>query len=432
MLVVRTPAAGLMTAIIACLVSTTASPAGHAGVGSASSSNPTTSTTIASATTTTATTVVPTTVVPTTVVRPPDHVVPTTVVPAAPPPATQIAGTPVGLQPWVDLPLLTAMAPQPGTAASYLTSQSGEVWRFVEGAPPQLVLDLTGVVSPYVNASERGLLGIAFNPVDGRLFVSYTDGNIDSHVVSYAVAADGRPDPTSALEVIFVDQPGLGHKGGGLAFEPNGTLLLALGDGGASNGRDAQDMTKLLGGIVRIVPRAGAAGYEIPTDNPYIGQPSIPPEIWAKGLRNPWGFCRDTPTGNLWLADVGNHTMEEVDRLGPGIAGANFGWPFVEGTDVRRSGAPANIVAPVHAYRHDEVGPAAIGGCVYRGTAIPALAGSYLFGDLSGPLFAVGAADEVVRLAPAADGIVTGFGTRPDGEMVVLTLDAGAMLLVPG
>jgi Glucose / Sorbosone dehydrogenase len=338
----------------------------------------------------------------------------------------------VTLQPWVDLPLLTAMAAQPGTTASYLTSQSGEVWRVVDGTAPELVLDLTAVVSPYVNGSERGLLGIAFNPVDGRMFLSYTDGNIDSHVVSYAVDAAGRPDPATALEVIFVDQPGLGHKGGSLVFEPNGTLYVALGDGGASNGQDAQDMTKLLGGIVRIVPRRGAAGYEVPADNPYVADPAVLPEIWAKGLRNPWGFCRDAPTGNLWLADVGNNTMEEIDRLAPGVAGANFGWPFLEGTDVRRDGAPPGAIPPVHAYRHDEIGPAAIGGCVYRGTAIPALAGAYVFGDLTGALFAIGAGDEVVRLAPAAGGILTGFGTRPDGEMVVLTLRAGAVRLVPG
>jgi glucose/arabinose dehydrogenase len=358
--------------------------------------------------------------------------VPATTVADPPPPADQVRGQAVTLEPWVDLPLLTSMATRPADGVAYLTSQRGEVWRALDGSEPELVLDLDGVVSPYEPGSERGLLGMAFGPTDDRLYLSYTDDQIDSHVVSYALDDAGHPVPESVVEVLFVDQPGLGHKGGGLVVDPDGTLYVTFGDGGASNGRDAQDMATMLGGIVRIVPRGSSPGYDVPPDNPFVGVAGAPPELWSKGLRNPWGFCRDEATGALWLGDVGNNTMEEINRLDAGHGGANFGWPHWEGTEAMRSGGPADAVPPVHAYRHDEVGPAVIGGCVYRGTALAGLRGAYLFGDLSGPLFAVVAGDEVVELEPRVPGVITGFGTFADGEMAVLTLQDGAFRIVPG
>jgi glucose/arabinose dehydrogenase len=375
---------------------------------------------------------------PSTSVHPPDTAAPTSVpasattLPADPPPANQLAGVQLTQEPFVDLPLLVAMATRPIDGQPYFASQSGEIWRVVAGKEPELVLDLSPVVSPYENGSERGLLGIEFNPADGRLFVYYTDANIDSHLVSYAIGRDGRPDPASAREVLFVEQPGLGHKGGGIAFEPDGTLYLALGDGGGSNGRDAQDHTKLHGAILRIRPRPHRPGYIIPPDNPYVGDPSVRPEIWAKGLRNPWGFWRDPATGDLWTADVGDHAMEEIDRLAAGDAGRNLGWYYIEGTHVNHHGAPADVLPPVYAYSHDDVGPAAIGGRVYRGHRIPQLRGAYLFADMSGPILAIGAGGEAVRLDLHRTGIVTGFGTLADGELIVLTLSEGAHRLTPG
>ena len=137
-----------------------------------------------------------------------------------------------------------------------------------------------------------------------------------------------------------MDQPGLGHKGGGMVFLPDGSLLINLGDGGASDGRDAQDYTKVLGGQIRIVPDADGDGYDIPADNPYVGNTNgWPPEIWSKGLRNPWGISIDEPTGDLWFADVGNSTMEEVNCVPAMQAGSNFGWYFMEGTTVKYDGA---------------------------------------------------------------------------------------------
>ena len=352
---------------------------------------------------------------------------------AAPPPAAPFRALALRLEPVADIDLATAMAHRDGDPALYVTTQDGKVWRLVAGAEPELVLDIGDVVSPYESGSERGLLGLAFDPADGRMFVYYTDARIDSHRRTRPRwGSRDRSIRVRNREVLFVEQPGLGHKGGGMAFAADGHLYVAMGDGGASSGRDAQDYELLLGAILRIDPRADGPGYDVPPDNPYVGQEGKRAELWAKGLRNPWGFSIDAATGDLWTADVGNHTMEEIDRAPTGVGGLNFGWYYVEGTEVMNRGAPADAVPPVYAYRHDEVGPAAIGGRVYRGAAIPDLAGAYLFADMSGPVFAIGASDETVRLDLSGRGIVSGFGTDASGEVYLLTLGAGVLKLVPG
>ena len=153
--------------------------------------------------------------------------------------------------------------------------------------------------------------------------------------------------------MIDIAEPGAGHKGGGINITDDGTLYLAVGDGGGSRGRDAQDMTKTLGAILRIVPSTTGPGYTVPDDNPFVGDSTKAPEIFAKGLRNPWGFWRDPVTDELWISDVGEDTVEELNRIPDTQTGANFGWYFVEGDHVRYQGAPADIVAPLFTYRHD-------------------------------------------------------------------------------
>ena len=352
--------------------------------------------------------------------------------PVAPPPnEAQLQTASVALQKFVELPLLTSVVQHPDRSL-WFTSQTGEVWKMVEGGQPEIVLDLTAETAPWAEGSERGMLGIGFNPVDGRLFLYFNDPASNSHLVSYALGADGKPDPTSRWEVLFVEQPGIGHKGGGIVFDENGVMMLALGDGGGSRGRDAQDYSKLLGGIIRIIPRTGGPGYDIPGDNPFIGQEGIAPELWAKGLRNPWGFCRDAATGDMWITDVGEDTIEEVNHMPAGTAGMNFGWWQMEGSNVRDEPTAQPNQLPVWEYRHDEFGPASIGGCVYRGSAIPALNGAYLFSDMSGPMFAIGEGYVPVRLQlPEQGRIVTAVKMGIDGEPIVLTLQNGAYRLVP-
>lgn len=356
-------------------------------------------------------------------------------VPPAPLPAmAQLDTVSAGLVPipgTEQLKLLTSVALRPSDGSLYFGLQDGKVARLGADGLIETVLDISAVTSPYENGSERGLLGLGISPADERLFVYFTDPNTDSHLYSYAIDAAGRPDPASALDVLFVDQPGLGHKGGGVAFLPDGTLLLSLGDGGGSNGRDAQDYTKLLGGIVRIRPKVGAPGYDVPPDNPYVGNTEGRlPEIWAKGIRNPWGFSIDAPTGDLWFGDVGNESQEEVNRVAATTPGLNFGWYFIEGTQVNHDGAPPDAVGPVFAYGHGDLGVCVIGGSVYRGAAIPALNGAYVFADLTGSIYALSADGQANRIGGHSN-VISGWGVDAAGELIMLSLRDGAFRLAP-
>jgi glucose/arabinose dehydrogenase len=375
--------------------------------------------------------IAPTTAAATTAsVAPTTAAVPTTVA-APPPPVEQLAGIKLAVQPFSDVEKVTGFEVDPATSTIYVSSQTGQVYTVANDGSKTLALDISSAVPPYDQGSERGLLGIGFSPVDGRMFVFYTDLDNNAHLVSYAMTPDGVADPASQWAVIDVPSTGFGHKGGGMSFDGS-ILYLGLGDGGGTNGRDAQNYGSLLGSIIRIVPRTTGPGYDFPDDNPYLNDPSKRPELWAKGLREPWGFWRDPITGDLWMADVGNHTMEEVDRMTPDQKGLNFGWSFIEGTQVNHPGAPADVTPPLFAYRHEDVGPAAIGGRVYRGTAIPALDGSYVFADMAGTLFGVGAGDQTTELSLHVSGAVTGFGIGPDGELYVTTHAQGVKKLVPG
>jgi len=356
---------------------------------------------------------------------------------AAPPDAAALAQVRLAAVPYAlqDVTDITGMAWRPDDPAQYFITQFGSIWRVVDGQrSPTPVLDLDGVVNADGPGSERGLLGIAFDPLDtSRMYLYYTAASDGAtNVVSYVVGPDGVGDPASRREVLLYPQPGLGHKGGHLEFDPAGNLLVSLGDGGGSNGRDAQDMSKLLGSIIRITPNRDAPGYTVPPDNPFVGQPGVAPEIWAKGLRNPWRFSLDEATGDLWVSDVGNSELEEINVVPAGQKGLNFGWYYQEGTR-RQSSDPVPpdraLTPPVFEYSHD-IGPAVIGGHVYRGSAIPGLQGAYLFSDLGGTTWARGA-DQVVQLPIELDGSVTAFGELPDGELLVLTLFDGVFRLVP-
>ena len=167
-----------------------------------------------------------------------------------------------------------------------------------------------------------------------------------------------------------------------------------------------------------------------PPDNPYVGNTEGKlQEIWAKGLRNPWGFHYDAPTGDLWLGDVGNNDFEEFNTFpSTGGGGYNFGWPYIEGNNVRQQGAPADARAPLFAYPHS-VGVAVIGGFPYRGSAIPALQGAYLFADMTGAIYAY-AEGEMHRIT-AHNAVITAWGRDINGEPIMLAQRNGVYRLVP-
>lgn len=355
---------------------------------------------------------------------------------AAPPPVDPLPAVAAleqvrfGFEPVAEFEWPVGMASRPGDPGLYVIGQLGEVWRIVDGqVQPDLVLDLRQSTSvTQAASSERGLLGIAFSPVDGRMVVDYTDTDGNSRIASWVVT-DGRADPASEWQILTADQPGLGHNGGGLAFAPNGDLYIGFGDGGGSNGADARDMTNFMGTIVRVTPRTDGPGYDIPADNPFIGQDGVLPEIYAFGMRNPWRLSYDDPTGDVWFGDVGNDTIEEVDRIPAGESGQDFGWFHLEGTRINRGDPPPGAVPPVFEWGRDK-GVAAIGGHVYRGTALPGLRGSYVFGDLTGQMWFHGA-DGTVEHDTDLAGLVA-FGEDTAGELYLLSIYGDVVRLVPG
>jgi glucose/arabinose dehydrogenase len=266
-------------------------------------------------------------------------------------------------------------------------------------------LDVSALLPP-APLSERGLLGLAFAPdyaSSGRFYISYTNTNGDSVISRYLRSgadplqadASTRFDLMFAPNERFIQQPYDNHKGGNLAFGPDGDLYVAFGDGGAGNDPQnrAQDPGLLLGKMLRIdvgVPDNDPVGYAVPADNPFVGQSGVRPEIWALGLRNPWRWSFDTAgsggTGALFIGDVGQNAWEEVDYQPPTRGGRNYGWRVFEGLQSNIPAPPpwsSPLSDPIWSYSHAE-GAAVIGGFVYRGTALgAAYRGRYFFADNS-------------------------------------------------
>ncbi len=348
------------------------------------------------------------------------------------PPTLQLESVDFRFEQAIDIGRLTGMVWNGQEDAYFAIAQTGTVYRIDrELTDFEVTLDLTAETSEIEGGSELGMLGIAFDPRDGRMFLYLTDRSNDTNVISMAMR-DGAPDPATRRQVLFIEQPGLGHKAGDLQFDAAGNLFVAVGDGGGSQGRDAQDGSKLLGKILRIVPRLDGDGYDIPTDNPFVDRPDISDEIWAMGLRNPWQFHLDEPTGDMYIGDVGESDVEEIDLIPAGTSGQNFGWYWYEGsTDRQIGGQPAGVefTDPIHEYQHT-LGPAVIGGRIYYGSQLPELRGAYVFADMTGPMFAMGA-DGVVRLDTNGSGVVTSFLESPEGEFLVTTLTEGVLRILP-
>ena len=264
----------------------------------------------------------------------------------------------------------------------------------------KVFLDIRKRVQYADNMNEEGLLGIAFHPKykeNGHFYVYYvTKEQEHTIVVSRFTVSKNDPnkaDPASELELLRVQQPYWNHKGGTLAFGPDGMLHIALGDGGAGNDphENGQSVDTLLGKLLRINVDAKDPGkeYAIPKDNPFAGKKDARGEIFAYGFRNPWRFSFDKATGLLWCADVGQNLWEEINLVN---LGGNYGWNYREG--LHPFGAkvpPANVKTadPIWEYDH-QVGKSITGGHVYRGDRVKGLVGKYLYADyVSGKLWAL-------------------------------------------
>jgi len=316
-----------------------------------------------------------------------------------------------------------------------VASQDGRAWVLDPGDPGSAgrapLVDLRDRV---LSGGERGLLGIAVHPRfpdDRRFFVHYTDLDGGTVVSSLEANAEGSAlDPASERRILEVEQPYANHNGGAVAFGPDGYLYVSLGDGGSGGDPhgNGQSLDTLLGKILRLdVDVAGGDAYAIPTGNPWAGGGGRP-EIWHTGLRNPWRLSFDRETGDLWIGDVGQGALEEVDVARSAEGGRNFGWNVMEGRHCFRSDGcdRTGLVEPVAEYDHS-VGCTVIGGFVYRGAEYPLLRGGYLFADYcSGRIWAITAAGdgfrEPVEVGRAGAGLAA-FGEDAAGELYLANLD---------
>jgi glucose/arabinose dehydrogenase len=317
-----------------------------------------------------------------------------------PTPSATIQATPPPFPPAIGLesvfsgfeaPVYLAHAGEQGDGASrlFVVEKAGRIRLIKAGTvQPQPFLDISERVGS--QGSEQGLLSVAFPPDyagSGDLYVDYTDQQGNTVVARYQLLA-GNPDqadPNSEQKILQIEQPAANHNGGQLQFGPDGYLYVGMGDGGAAGDPwgNAQKPGALLGKLLRINV-TDATTYTVPASNPLLGQSGARPEIWALGLRNPWRFSFDQGTGDLYIADVGQNTYEEIDfqpANSPG--GQNYGWNIMEGEHCfqPQTGCDTGgLVLPVTEYDHGQ-GCSVTGGYVYRGTRYPELSGTYFFGD---------------------------------------------------
>ncbi|GMU41780.1 MAG: hypothetical protein AMXMBFR23_26460 [Chloroflexota bacterium] len=313
-----------------------------------------------------------------------------------------------------------------------VAEQGGTVWLADDEGERALLLDLAGVVD---DERGEGLLSVALDPeyeANGHVWAFYfADDPMRSDLVRYTVRG-GPADPSSALVVLSVAQPGYNQNGGAIRFADDGTLVLSLGDGSASTDpfEQGQDTTTLLATVVRLDVSAASEDepYRVPPDNPFVHDARVRPEIFAYGFRNPFRMDIDPATGAVWLGDVGASTTEEVNRIVPG---GNYGWSVVEGdrcldaTDCDRTG----LIPPVATYSHTDDTCAVIGGVVYRGEAIEALDGHYLYADMcSGTIFALDTDDGATPVEVGeSEGVPVTFGRDADGEVLVADYAGGGI-----
>jgi glucose/arabinose dehydrogenase/plastocyanin len=315
-------------------------------------------------------------------------------------------------------------APDDGSNRLFVYDQVGLVHVITEAGKLEApLLDVRDRLVVFRNYDERGLLGLASHPnfAQNPLVYTYTSeptgaeadfspalnpGSTNNHqsvVAEWRInsANTNQVDLASRREILRIDQPQGNHNGGALRFGPDGYLYISLGDGGSADdegnghiqGGNGQELNNVYGTLLRIDvnARTSANGqYGVPSDNPFVGQEGLD-EIYAYGFRNPYTFSFDRLTGELYVADVGQNQVEEVNRV---FKGGNYGWPIKEGafffdgngtnagfiTRIPVRDVPSNLVDPIAQYDHDD-GLAIVGGFVYRGAKIPGLLGRYVAGD---------------------------------------------------
>lgn len=333
--------------------------------------------------------------------------------------------------------------PKDGSGRMFIVEQLGRV-RIIQNGKLLVAafLDLQDKIVPMNDRySERGLLGIAFHPdfkSNKKFYVYYSSpsghsGSNHKSVIAEYKESVGNPNlAESSGRIVFeIEEPEANHNGGHMAFGHDGYLYVGLGDGGGAGDEhgelgNGQNLQTLLGKIIRIDVNT-SIGYNVPADNPFIGK-NARPEIWAYGLRNPWKFSFDRVNGRLFCADVGQDKYEEVDLI---EKGKNYGWRIMEGLHCYNPSNNCNqsgLTKPIYEYDH-QTGISIIGGYVYRGKAIPDLMGKYIFGDWTGPVFAlekeagIYTVTQLSLMGKPKDTRILSFGEDEIGELYLLTSD---------
>ena len=350
-----------------------------------------------------------------------------------------------------ELELVADGLPQP-TAITHAGDGTNRLFVVLQGGQIMIVEDAQVLTEPFLDirdlistGGERGLLDVAFHPdyaQNGILFVNYTDTQGDTVVARYQLSDNpNQADPDSGRVVLTVEQPRSNHNGGQTRFGPDGYLYIALGDGGGGGDpfENGQDLTTLLGALLRIDVDT-TEPYAIPADNPFVSDPDARDEIWAYGLRNPWRFSFDRETGDLWIADVGQGNWEEINLQPAGSAGGeNYGWNVMEGTHCFPPGANCDadsLVLPVLEYANADGHCSVTGGYRYRGEALANLQGAFVFGDYcSGTIWAASEdsdGDWISEVLLETGFRIATFGEDEAGELYVADHGGGAIYRLVG
>ncbi len=329
-----------------------------------------------------------------------------------------------------------------GSGRLFFVQQNGLVRIFRNGAlVAQPFLDIRNKTRA---DGERGLLGIAFPPgfaQKQRFYADYTDLNGNTVIAQYRVSGTNPDvaDTTSEIALLNITQPFANHNGGQVRFGPDGYLYIGMGDGGSGGDplNNGQGRGTLLGKLLRIDVESDPGHARIPPDNPFVNTAGTRPEIWALGLRNPWRFTFDRVTHDLWIADVGQDTYEEVDfQPASSHGGENYGWNRMEGMHCYIAGCSTQgLTLPMAEYTHASGGCSVTGGFVYRGRVSPGLRGTYLYGDYcSGRIWGLERQGPawVNRLLLSSGFGITTFGEDSAGEVYVANAANGTIHHIVG
>ena len=334
----------------------------------------------------------------------------------------------------------------------YVTSPPGDSRLFIVEQPGRIrILDngqllatpFLDIASRVSSGGERGMLSVAFHPqyaTNGFFYVYFTGTGGEIRIERFTRTNASQANAASAKVILTVAHPRSNHNGGLATFGPDGMLYLGLGDGGGGGDPDlnGQNQTTLLGKLLRIDVNSGDP-YAIPAGNPFVGQSNARQEIWAMGLRNPWRYAFDQATGRLYLADVGQDAIEEVNVVTATRAGVNYGWNVLEGSSCYNAAAcsKSGFEIPVLEYNHSNNQCSVTGGFVYRGSAMPEITGVYFYADycagwVKSFTYSNGAATGQRDWNLGNVGSVTSFGVDAAGELYLTSSNGRVYKFVKG